>query len=222
MRASRLPRQWWNSSTKSILDSRVEYKSSLRLLAGVDEAGRGPLAGPVYAAAVILDPARPISGIRDSKKLNAVQREAVAAEIRISALSWSIASADVDEIDTLNILRATHLAMRRALAGLHLPPAHVQIDGNLCPSLEGLGLACTIEAIIRGDDSVLEIGAASILAKVARDAVMCELDGHYPQYGFAVHKGYPTARHLAALGEHGASPIHRRSFGPVRAVLQRG
>jgi len=191
-------------------------------LAGVDEAGRGPLAGPVYAAAVILDPARPIPGIRDSKKLTAPQREMLAAEIREKALAWSVASAEVAEIDVLNILKATHLAMRRALAGLAIEPQHVQVDGNLCPSLDGMAVAFSMEAIVKGDDKVPAIGAASILAKVERDAVMLALHEQFPHYGFAVHKGYPTAAHLAALREHGASPVHRRTFGPVRAVIDAG
>jgi ribonuclease HII len=192
------------------------------LLAGVDEAGRGPLAGPVYAAAVILDPARPIPGIRDSKKLTATQREVLAREIRQKSLSWSVAFAEAAEIDTLNILKATHLAMRRALAGLAILPQHVQVDGNLCPSLEGLEMTCSIEAIVKGDDKVAAIGAASILAKVERDAVMLALHDQYPHYGFAVHKGYPTPAHLAALREHGASPVHRRTFAPVRAAIEGG
>jgi ribonuclease HII len=192
------------------------------LLAGVDEAGRGPLAGPVYAAAVILDPARPIAGIRDSKKLTAARRESLAIEIREKALAWSVASADAAEIDELNILKATHLAMRRALAGLATQPQHVQVDGNLCPSLEGLAVSFSIEAIVKGDDKVPAIGAASILAKVERDAVMLLLHEQFPRYGFAIHKGYPTAAHLVALREHGASPVHRRTFGPVRALLEKG
>jgi len=194
--------------------------ASERYVAGVDEAGRGPLAGPVYAAAVILDPARPILGIRDSKKLTAARREALAVEIRSQALCWAVASADVGEIDTHNILRATHLAMRRALAGLRVMPHHVQIDGHLCPSLEGLSLSCTMEAIVGGVDLELAIGAASILAKVERDSVMCALHEQYPGYGFAIHKGYPTPDHLAALRELGVSPVHRRSFAPVRSLLE--
>ena len=192
------------------------------LLAGVDEAGRGPLAGPVCAAAVILDPARPIPGIRDSKKLTAPRREALATEIREKALGWSVAFASTAEIDALNILRATHLAMRRALAGLAILPHPVQVDGNLCPSLEGMAVAFSMEAIIKGDDKVPAIGAASILAKVERDAVMLALHDQFPHFGFAIHKGYPTAAHLAALREYGASPVHRRTFGPVRAVLKKG
>ncbi len=201
------------------LPASIPLLPSAGLLAGVDEAGRGPLAGPVYAAAVILDPARPIAGIRDSKKLTAPQREVLAAEIRDKALCWSIAFADTAEIDALNILKATHLAMRRALAGLAIQPQHVQVDGNLCPSL-GLAVTFSMEAIVKGDDKVPAIGAASILAKVERDAVMLALHDQFPHYGFAVHKGYPTAVHLAALREHGASPVHRRTFGPVRAVLE--
>lgn len=204
------------------LSTSVPLFPAAALLAGVDEAGRGPLAGPVYAAAVILDPSRPIAGIRDSKKLSAPQREALAAEIREKALSWSIAFADAAEIDLLNILKATHLAMRRALAGLAIQPQHVQVDGNLCPSLEGLHAAFSMEAIVKGDDKVPAIGAASILAKVERDAVMVALHDRFPHYGFAVHKGYPTAAHLAALRAHGASPVHRRTFGPVRAVIEAG
>jgi ribonuclease HII len=196
--------------------------TAVALFAGVDEAGRGPLAGPVYAAAVILDPARPIPGIRDSKKLKAVQREALAIEIRDKALAWSVAWADAAEIDVLNILNATHLAMRRALAGLAIVPHHVQVDGNLCPPLEGLAATFSMEAIVKGDDKVPAIGAASILAKVERDAVMLALHDQFPHYGFAIHKGYPTAAHLAALREHGASPVHRRTFGPVRAVIEAG
>lgn len=189
------------------------------LLAGVDEAGRGPLAGPVNAAAVILDPGRPIAGIRDSKKLSASAREALAAEIREKSLAWCVAFADTAEIDSLNILKASHLAMRRALAGLSLQPHHVQVDGNLCPALDGLEIAWTIEAIVKGDDKVPAIGAASILAKVERDAVMLALHEQFPQFGFDVHKGYPTPAHLKALREHGPSPVHRRSFGPVRDAL---
>ena len=196
--------------------------TSHTLLAGVDEAGRGPLAGPVYAAAVILDPARPIHGIRDSKKLDAQQREGLAIEIRRNSLCWAVASADATEIDSVNILQATLLAMRRAIAGLSVWPQHIKVDGNRCPSLEGLNLASSIEAVVRGDDSVQAIGAASILAKVERDAVMRALHEQYPQYGFAIHKGYPTPMHLTALNQHGACPVHRRSFGPVREVIGRG
>lgn len=191
------------------------------LVAGVDEAGRGPLAGPVVAAAVILDPRRRIRGIRDSKQLSAQAREDLAIKIRRHAISWSVAWADVEEIDCLNILEATHLAMRRALMGLHVAPAHVEIDGNRCPSFNGLPFNCTFEAIIDGDALRSCIGAASILAKVRRDAMMVELDRLYPQYGFAGHKGYGTPRHCEMLENLGPSIIHRRSFEPVRLAALR-
>jgi len=191
------------------------------LVAGVDEAGRGPLAGPVVAAAVILDPRRRIRGIRDSKQLSATEREDLAVKIRRSAIAWSVAWADVEEIDCLNILEATHLAMRRALMGLHVAPAHVEIDGNRCPSFSGLQFNCTFEAIIDGDALRSCIGAASILAKVKRDAMMVELDQLYPQYGFAGHKGYGTPQHCEMLENLGPSIIHRRSFEPVRLAALR-
>lgn len=190
------------------------------LVAGVDEAGRGPLAGPVVAAAVILDPNRRIRGIRDSKMLDAGEREQLAVKIRRYALAWSVAWADVEEIDCLNILEATHLAMRRALMGLSICPAHVEIDGNRCPSFGGLRLDCTFEAIIDGDALRSSIGAASILAKVKRDAMMVEYDKLYPQYGFAGHKGYGTPMHCEILENIGPSQIHRRSFEPVRVAAQ--
>lgn len=183
-------------------------------LCGVDEAGRGPLCGPVVAAAVILDPARPIEGLADSKKLSEKRREKLAIEIRENALAWCIAEASVEEIDRLNILHATMLAMQRAVAGLALVPDRVLVDGNRCPRLE---LPC--EAVVKGDSLVAEISAASILAKTARDAHLLELDKRYPQYGLAGHKGYPTAAHLAALRAHGACDIYRKSFGPVRDVI---
>ena len=184
------------------------------LLCGVDEAGRGPLCGPVVAAAVILDPARPITGLADSKKLSEKRRSALAIEIREKALAWCIAEASVAEIDRLNILHATMLAMQRAVAGLSVVPARVQVDGNRCPRLD---LPC--EAVVKGDSRVAEISAASILAKTARDALLVELDRRYPQYGLAGHKGYPTAAHLAALKAHGACEIYRTSFGPVRDII---
>ena len=194
-------------------------RSSL-LCAGVDEAGRGPLAGPVVAAAVILDPRRRIRGVRDSKLVtDPEERELLAAKVRQHALAWSVAWADVEEIDRHNILEATHLAMRRALIGLRIHPAHVQIDGNRCPSFAGLALDCTFEAIVDGDALRVCIGAASILAKVTRDRMMTELDRIYPQYGFAFHKGYGTPQHYDVLDAIGPSPIHRRSFEPVRAAL---
>ena len=184
------------------------------LLCGVDEAGRGPLCGPVVAAAVILDPARPIAGLADSKKLSEKRRNALAIEIREKALAWCIAEASVAEIDRLNILHATMLAMQRAVAGLSVVPGRVQVDGNRCPRLD---VPC--EAVVKGDSLVAEISAASILAKTARDALLVELDRRYPQYGLAGHKGYPTAAHLAALKAHGACEIYRTSFGPVRAII---
>ena len=184
------------------------------LVAGVDEAGRGPLAGPVVVAAVILDPARPIAGLADSKKLSETRRHALAIEIREKALAWCIAEASVAEIDRLNILHASMLAMQRAVAGLAIVPTRVQVDGNRCPRLD---LPC--EAVVKGDSLVAEISAASILAKTARDALLVELDRRYPQYGLAGHKGYPTAAHLAALKAHGACEIYRTSFGPVRDII---
>lgn len=184
------------------------------LLAGVDEAGRGPLAGPVVAAAVILDERQPIAGLADSKKLSARQRERLFDEIRAKALCCSIALASVEEIDELNILHATMLAMRRAVEGLRLKPSLVQVDGNRVPPLD-----VPAQAIVQGDAKVQAISAASILAKVHRDRLCDELHDAYPQYGFDGHKGYPTADHLAALRQHGATPHHRRSFGPVKVVL---
>jgi ribonuclease HII len=180
------------------------------LIAGVDEAGRGPLAGPVFAAAVILDPVRPIQGLRDSKTLSAARREVLAVRIRDRAIAWSVASADVAEIDRLNILQATLLAMRRAVLSLAVAPIEVLVDGNRCPAL-----ACPVRAIVKGDRDVPAISAASILAKTARDALLVELDRQYPAYGFARHKGYPSPEHLAALKHHGPCPVHRRSFAPV-------
>jgi len=182
---------------------------------GVDEAGRGPLAGPVYAAAVVLDPGAPVAGLRDSKALSARAREALAAAIRERALAWSVASASAAEIDALNILQATMLAMRRAVDGLGLRPALARVDGNRAPVL-----ACAVETLVRGDALDPAISAASILAKCARDAQMDALHERFPQYRFDLHKGYPTALHLALLSEHGACPEHRRSFAPVRKLGQ--
>ncbi len=180
------------------------------LIAGVDEAGRGPLAGPVYAAAVILDPNRPIAGLRDSKLLSAGQRERLALEIRERSLAWAVAAADVEEIDAINILQATLMAMRRAVESLSPAPTQALIDGNRLPRL-----SCSARAIVRGDRDVPAISAASILAKTARDALLLEMDGLYPGYGFAHNKGYGTPEHLAALERHGPCPAHRRSFAPV-------
>lgn len=184
------------------------------LVCGVDEAGRGPLAGPVFAGAVILDPARPIAGLADSKALNSRRREALAAEIRSRAIAWSVASASVEEIDSLNILRASLLAMRRAVEGLAVAPASVVVDGPHCPRLE-----VPVRGIVRGDATHASIAAASIVAKVARDAEMLALHRIHPRYGFDRHKGYPTAAHLAALRAHGVCAAHRRSFAPVRMLL---
>ncbi len=183
-------------------------------LCGVDEAGRGPLAGPVTAAAVMLDPARPIAGLRDSKKLSAAARERLADAIRRDALAWCVAEASVEEIDALNILKATMLAMRRAVDGLGRAPDDVWVDGNRCPEWPWRS-----QAVVKGDDRVAAIAAASILAKTARDAFMCRLHETYPVYGFARHMGYGTAQHLDALKAHGACPQHRRSFAPVKLVL---
>ena len=180
------------------------------LVCGVDEAGRGPLAGPVVAAAVILDPKNPILGLNDSKKLSAKRREALAVEIRAKALAWSVAEASVEEIDRINILQASLLAMRRAVEGLAVSPEKAVIDGNRCPQLD-----CPAEAIVGGDGKVASIAAASILAKTVRDAGMLLLHADYPMYGFDRHMGYPTAFHLQALRLHGASPVHRRSYAPV-------
>lgn len=188
-------------------------------VAGVDEAGRGPLAGPVIAAAVILDPARPIAGLADSKALSPAQRAQLAPQIKSAALAWAIGEADHREIDELNILWATMLAMRRALEGLRIAPAHVQVDGNRIPDLSGLRWTCTAEAIVRGDATHAAISAASILAKTTRDSIMEQLDARYPLYGFAGHKGYPTPSHLALLRRHGPSAVHRLSFGPVKSSL---
>ena len=184
------------------------------LVCGVDEAGRGPLAGPVVAAAVILDPANPVEGLNDSKKLSAKRRELLAIEIRAKALAWSVAEATVEEIDAINILQASMLAMRRAVEGLVVKPVRALIDGNRCPAL-----ACEAEAIVGGDGKMESIAAASILAKTTRDAGMRELHVAYPHYGFDRHMGYPTAFHLQALRDYGASPVHRRSFAPVAQLV---
>lgn len=194
-----------------------EFDTGAQRIAGVDEVGRGPLAGDVVAAAVILDPQQPIAGLADSKKLSAKRRQALAEQIKAQALAWCVARASVAEIDQLNILQASLLAMRRAVAGLALVPEFCQIDGNKLPK----GLPCPAEAIVGGDGKVAAIGAASILAKVQRDQELVELDRRFPQYGFARHKGYPTAEHLAALAEHGAIEQHRRSYAPVQQVLAR-
>jgi ribonuclease HII len=184
------------------------------IMCGVDEAGRGPLAGPVFAAAVILNDAYPIAGLRDSKKLTEARRDALALQIKQHAVAWSIASCSHEEIDTLNILQASLLAMRRAVEGLSVQPTLALIDGNRCPVM-----AVRSEAIVGGDDKVASISAASILAKTARDAALQVLHSEYPQYGFDRHKGYPTALHLEQLRLHGVSPVHRRSYAPVKKIL---
>ena len=185
------------------------------LIAGVDEAGRGPLAGPVVAAAVILDEERPIPGLADSKKLSAARREALFDQIQERALATAIAVATVEEIDRLNIFQASLLAMQRAVAALTRRPAQVLVDGNACPALN-----VPVQAVVRGDALVPAISAASILAKVTRDRQMRALHAEHPLWGFDIHKGYPTARHLAALAQFGACPVHRRSFAPVARVLE--
>ena len=186
------------------------------LLAGTDEAGRGPLAGEVVAAAVILDPARPIIGLADSKKLSEKKREALFVEIQEKALAYGIASATVEEIDEINILHASMLAMSRAVALLSIVPEHVLVDGNRIPP----HLPCSAEAVVKGDARQAAISAASILAKVTRDRDILQAAQIYPEYGFEKHKGYPTAQHLEAIRLHGITPIHRRSFGPVKKILE--
>jgi ribonuclease HII len=188
----------------------VLIERRVTLVAGIDEAGRGPLAGPVVAAAVILDPGHPIDGLRDSKLLTAAARARLAVEIRTHALAWAVAAAEVPEIDALNILQATLLAMRRAVQALSLTPSEAWIDGNRCPDL-----ACIARAIVKGDRDVAVISAASILAKTARDAMLDVLDVAHPVYGFAHNRGYATQDHLAALAQYGPCAAHRRSFAPV-------
>jgi ribonuclease HII len=187
----------------------------MKRIAGVDEVGRGPLAGPVVAAAVILDPAKPIDGLTDSKKLTEKQRNLLDQEIREKALAWSLGRAEAEEIDEINILQASLLAMKRAVESLSIRPDHLQIDGNHCPEMP-----YSMEAIIKGDSKIPAISAASIIAKVARDKEMIEMDKRYPQYGFAGHKGYPTKKHREALIQHGITPIHRTCFAPVRKYLE--
>ena len=188
-----------------------------KYIAGVDEVGRGPLVGAVVAAAVILDPDQPIEGLADSKKLTEKRRNLLETEIKEKALAWALGRAEVEEIDQINILQASLLAMRRAVEALPTAATHALIDGNRCPELP-----CSAEAIVGGDGTVAAISAASILAKVARDREMVVLDGEYPGYGLAQHKGYPTKAHLEALQQLGVTPIHRRSFGPVRRLIEAG
>jgi ribonuclease HII len=200
---------------KTIAPSLALFDYEGELVCGVDEAGRGPLAGAVYAAAVILDPARPIAGLRDSKKLSEAKRQALAEEIKQRAMAWSIAFCTESEIDEINILQASMLAMRRAVEGLTTMPTLALIDGNRCPVMQ-----VRSEAIVKGDDKVPAISAASILAKTARDAALLQLHQQYPLYGFDQHKGYPTALHLERLRMHGVSPVHRKSYAPVRGLLE--
>ena len=185
-----------------------------RHVAGVDEAGRGPLAGPVIAAAVILDPENPVIGLKDSKQLTPLRREALYLDITQKAIAWAVGRAGVEEIDRLNILQATLLAMRRAVVMLRPAAHYVLVDGNQCPRLD-----CPVEAIVRGDSTIAEISAASIIAKVTRDREMVEMDRRYPGYGLARHKGYPSREHLRALQRLGVTPLHRRSYAPVRKLL---
>lgn len=186
-----------------------------KLIAGVDEAGRGPLAGPVFAAAVILNPEKPIDGLNDSKLLSAKRRDNLFIKIQNNALAWAIAKAEVEEIDKINILQASLLAMQRAVLALTILPELILVDGNKCPT----DLPCQAQAIVKGDSTVQAISAASILAKVARDNEMCMLDQQYPGYGFAAHKGYGTKVHLNALATLGVTPVHRRSFAPVSSLV---
>ena len=188
--------------------------SSIHLVCGVDEAGRGPLAGAVFAAAVILDPAKPIQGLADSKKLTEKKRDALAIEIKTHALAWAIASSSVEEIDEINILQASLLAMKRAVESLGVVPDEVLVDGLHCPKLP-----LPMRAIVQGDSKEAAISAASILAKTARDADLYELDKRYPEYGFAKHKGYPTPLHMQMLEQHGVLSIHRKSYAPVKKIL---
>jgi ribonuclease HII len=190
-------------------------RTEVALIAGVDEVGRGPLAGPVVAAAVILDPIQPITDLADSKQLTERQRERLAGQIRQQALAWALGRAEVAEIDRINILQASLLAMQRAVEALRLIPHKALVDGNRLPRL-----SCDAEAIVGGDNKVAAISAASIIAKVARDREMVELEAVYPGYGLAKHKGYPTKQHLQALHSLGVTPIHRRSFAPVRRILE--
>ena len=207
-----------------MIDDALNYSKGQQVV-GVDEAGRGPLAGPVYAAAVILNDQEKIIGLNDSKKLAATTRSRLAEIIKEQALAWQIASASVAEIDELNILQASLLAMKRAVEGLPAScfgeATSVLVDGNQVPSLTKAPVAMEVRSVVRGDSKFACIAAASILAKVARDEKMLELDRDYPAYGFARHKGYGTKIHLHALHEHGASPIHRRSFSPIRQMLEK-
>lgn len=203
--------------TETMLQNGFEFDGQPRLVAGVDEVGRGPLAGAVVAAAVILDPARPIEGLTDSKKLSEKKREALFVEIKAKALAWAVGRAEVEEIDEINILQASLLAMKRAVEALDPIPDHALVDGNKLPKLP-----CSADAIVKGDLSEPCISAASIIAKVTRDREMVQMDKKYPGYGLARHKGYPSKAHMEALLELGVTEIHRRTFGPVRRLLEEG
>ena len=200
-------------SSQQVIDF-IQHEAGDKLVAGADEAGRGPLAGAVFAAAVILDPNKPIEGLMDSKKLTEKKRIALEEQIKENAMSWSIAHATVEEIDSINILQASMLAMKRAVESLDVSPDHVLVDGNRCPQI-----CYPVDAIVKGDSLVAEISAASILAKQARDKELIVLDEQYPGYGFAQHKGYGTKAHIEALKELGPTEVHRRSFRPVRELL---
>lgn len=197
-----------------MISTQTRAGGQLQLIAGVDEAGRGPLAGPVVAAAIILDNSRNIEGLGDSKTIPAKRRNLLAQEIQRFSIAWAIGQVEHDEIDELNILNASMLAMQKAVQNLAVKPEHVLVDGNRCPELD-----CSVEAIVKGDALIAVIGAASILAKVYRDTLMIEMDQRYPGYGFAKHKGYPTKQHNEALARLGVCEIHRRSFAPVRKFL---
>jgi ribonuclease HII len=199
----------------------IQWDCAPAIVAGVDEAGRGPLAGPVVSAAVVLDNDVTLPGLRDSKSLTPGQRERLARDIRRCSRAFAVALATAEEIDALNILEATLRAMARAVQKLKLTPTHVRVDGNRLPRFDGLARTVVAEAVVRGDALVPAISAASILAKVCRDRLMQRCHRRYPQYGFDCHKGYPTPRHLEALARHGPCPIHRRTFGPVRAAISR-
>ncbi|MEE8428966.1 MAG: ribonuclease HII [Gammaproteobacteria bacterium] len=197
--------------------SQVSCQPTAELLAGVDEAGRGPLAGAVVAAAVILDPALPIEGLADSKKLAPKRRQQLAALIKAQAIAWAVGRAEVEEIDALNILQASLVAMQRAVSGLRIRPQQILVDGPHCPAMP-----CPAKGVVRGDATVAAISAASIIAKVTRDEEMVLLDAKYPGYGLAQHKGYPSKAHIQALERLGVSPIHRKTYAPVRRLLGKG
>ena len=208
---------WPNQHKVQIMESdfSLDCRSRYQIIAGVDEVGRGPLAGPVVTAAVILDCNKPIEGLTDSKKLSEAQREQLAVEIKEKAVCWALGRAEVEEIDQINILQATLLAMQRAVSALQHKPEFVLVDGNRCPQFD-----CPAEAIIKGDLTVPEISAASIIAKVSRDNEMAQLGIQYPGYGLEKHKGYPTKAHIAAMTDLGVTPVHRRSYAPVRKVME--